>query len=96
MTNAGKIITLSATNGEVIWKQNYGDEQPQKILILDLTEREMQDFKVDRQIAVISKEKVHLLNPFTGDVDREYEVNNGDASEFIMVQMKETKTQFIL
>jgi hypothetical protein len=54
------------------------------------------DFKVDRQIAVITKDKVNLLNPFTGDVDRKFDIKNGDSSEFIMVQMKESKNQFIL
>jgi hypothetical protein len=43
-----------------------------------LNEREMLDYKVDRQIAVISKDKLHLLNPFTGDVDRNYDIKKGE------------------
>eukprot|EP00347_Sterkiella_histriomuscorum_P017346 403349738 len=103
LTEVGKLLALSSTNGKVLWSNYLGssdNQRPQKVLIRNMLDREVEqhsnkDQIYNQQIVIIQKDKLSFLNPYTGQIDHSHTLSNEKQKDYILIQLK-SNAQFVL
>jgi hypothetical protein len=54
------------------------------------------DSTISKQIVVVGMKAVSYLNPFTGFIEKSESLDHNEKSEYLMVHLTESKTQFVI
>lgn len=101
LTDVGRLVALSATDGQVQWTEYLGSGA-QKIIVRNMLEREIQEKGEDtltQQISAIVGDTIFMINPTNGQKVKEYfmaPVEQGQQRDFIIISLTQSRAQFIL
>ena len=98
LTDVGRLVALSATDGKVQWAEYFGGNVEKVIVrnILDSEIREKGENTQTQQVAVILQDEIRFLDPKTGLKHKEFDLATGVKREFIIISMSNSGAQFIL
>jgi hypothetical protein len=90
LTDVGKVIAISSTDGAVQWTEYLGGSA-QKIIVRNLMDSEIEDNGKDtltQELVAIFTDHISFLNPYTGSMMKSYTPSAQSGSrEFIIITL---------
>jgi hypothetical protein len=102
LTDVGRLIALSATDGKVQWAE-YQGTTVQKVIVRNMLDREINEKGPEdtqtKQIGVIVHDEIKFLVPRTGKMQTSFDLAEtapGVHRDFIIISLSKSGAQFIL